>query len=257
LRFLFKMPPIRERATPKALLGELYQKDPAEPLPRPKSLSDSHDYDRAQALLGLQYADSTLRSPIAKPPPRVELAFIIYRDACADFLDFDRFNEARFEDQANDLKWQLGETIQTFEQDLEQKPVLMPAKNECEQKIQEKVLCLIRWTLSIRYSACAVLPKKWKKLDETFWKETKLLLRMEEYNEFLSGTSREERCPRTLELLGACDRTGIHLDAVRWIMDSNPGSEWVPPNGNLGKLVKSGRHIELRQMLRDDYQMGE
>lgn len=77
----------RKRASTKVLLEDDPEELPQEILDPPKPLQNAANYDRKRIGNVLLYVESTLRNPTRKLSPIGMRALLLYKDACARFLE--------------------------------------------------------------------------------------------------------------------------------------------------------------------------
>ncbi|TVY85589.1 WW domain-containing oxidoreductase [Lachnellula suecica] len=240
------MPPTRKRASVKQLLDGIYEENPVRPIPPPPALDHILEYNSEQALIGLYYADYTLRSPVTKPPPKLEVALIEYKDACSDFLDFERFTEAKIDAEAKLLRARIVTTMKNHEENMKLNEQSIPAQ-------------------SLRYKDYVHLPEEWGSLDQVYWIDAREMVLREEddYYIWLDGDKGKgkgkgkqksrEKTLQTLILKNACERIGIGYQFVLRILYESVGPGRVPPRGCLKQMVKCGQYNHLKVALIDDY----
>lgn len=103
---------VRKRASIKVLLEDDPEELPQEILDPPKPLQNVANYDRKRIGNALLYVESTLRNPTRKLSPIGMRALLLYKDACARFLEM----EVRdiFDKKDDDVQAARAELIATI-----------------------------------------------------------------------------------------------------------------------------------------------
>lgn len=177
--------PTIKRASIKVLLEDDPEELPQEILDPPKPLQNAANYDRKRMGNALLYVESTLRNLTRKLSPIGMRALLLYKDACARFLEMEV--REMFDKKDEDLEAARAEliaTIRMYEQSMQFTACLKVTRSPDAQTLQDELLNLQRTAFYARYGelfavVCRQLKHEaeakkvegWQSLHYKYWTE--------------------------------------------------------------------------------------
>ena len=259
---------VRNRASTKVLLEDDPEGLPQEILDPPKPLQNAANYDRKRIGNSLRYIESTLRNPIRKLSPIGMRALLLYKDACARFLEMELrevFDEK--DEDAQAARAELIATIRTYEQSMQFTACLQVTRSPDAQTLQDELLKLQRTAFYARYGdvfavACNQLKHEaeakkvdgWQSLHYQYWTEIdeKIQQEKEFFQRVLNGENLHEKCVTHLAISQACNRVGFNMNDMIFVIHHYAVRNELL-HSNLIPLIKNGRYDDLKKRLYSDF----
>lgn len=259
---------VRKRASIKVLLEDDPEELPQEILDPPKPLQNVADYDRKRIGNALLYVESTLRNSTRKLSPIGMRALLLYKDACARYLEMevrDIFDKK--DDDVQAARAELIATIRMYEQSMQFTACLRVTRSPDAQTLQEELLNLQRTAFYARYGdlfavACRQLKHEaeakkvdgWKSLHYKYWIEIDLKIQQEKaaFQKVLDGENLHDQCETHIAISQACDRVGFNMnDMISVIHHYAVRNEIL--HSNFVPMIKNGRYDDLKRRLYSDF----
>lgn len=253
-------------ATTKVSSGHEYVKYAAEVLDPPSPLPNLSQYDQERIKLGLTYANLTSQNQNRKLSPLGTRALMLYRDACACFLE-EEGGEVFDEDEkiVQTIRKESIVMIQAYEH----LATLQTTRSVDAQILQDNILNLHRASFHARYgeiwvTVCRRLGNEaeackfasWQTSENDYW--TDVSRKLEDKNEkaaydlVLKGAFVFEKCPTYTTIMQSCIRVGLQMKEILAIIQDS-AFPYEFPHASLLPLIKRGRYQDLMKRLNDDF----
>ena len=237
-----------------------------EVLPAPKPGKTAGDYDIQKLKVGLQYADSTLRSDRQLSPLGMR-AVLIYKEAVANLLIIEVNKDLGYNEEDAAAKDEWLAIVRMHEESAIYRSCLKVTKSSEAQEFQDEIAKLQRTSFFARYGdvfaeTCNSLRLQaermkapgWQVLLGRYWSEINktIVLERPAWAKFLSTGTGYEGCLTHVLISDICRSVGFEINDMLAVIDLYATRKEIV-HADLALLIKRGKFHDLQKRLYDDF----